>query len=286
MRLWRLIATLVLILYLSVLANSARPDGAVPFHFEILGDRTGGAVPGVFEEAWHEANASRPAFLLTVGDSIEGYDDQTAEAQWIQFQRIVGTKPNYRLLLTPGNHDIWSAKSEALFVKYARRARHYSFDYHQAHFTILDNSRGDDGPAAQFSPDELDFLQKDLAAHASQPVKFVISHRPAWLFAVLVANAQTPFHQLMKRFGVKYVIAGHIHQLLHFDLDGVTYLDLGSSGGHLRDTRQYERGWFFAHTSVNVEGDSARFSIRELTAPFGQGRATTPAEWGSAGLSK
>jgi 3',5'-cyclic-AMP phosphodiesterase len=285
MRVWRWFASILLVLT-TVAADTARPKSADSFHFEILGDRTGGAVPGVFEEAWKEATASGPAFILSVGDSIEGGDDQTAEAQWSEFDRIVGGKRRYQLLLAPGNHDIWSPKSEALFVKYAHRAHQYSFDYDQAHFTVLDNSHGADGPGAQFSPEEMAFLEKDLATHATQPVKFVISHRPEWLFPVLVGNTQAPFHQLIKRYGVKYVIAGHIHQMLHFELDGVTYLDLSSSGGHLRDTKQYERGWFFAHTSVSVDGGSARFTIKELPPPFGKGRATTPADWGSAGLTK
>src|SRR5271165_6506826 len=274
MRLCRFFACLLLVLSVAAAGDKALQGSNASFHFEILGDRTGSAVPGVFEEAWKEAGASQPAFVLSVGDSIEGGDDQTAEAEWLQFERIIGVKRRYQLFLTPGNDDVWSAKSAALFVQHAHRPLHYSFDYHQAHFTVLDNSQGTDGPNAQFSPEELDFLQKDLASHAAQKVKFVISHRPSWLFPVLVGNTQVPFHQLMKQHGVKYVIAGHIHQMLHLELDGVTYLDLASSGGHLRDTKQYERGWFFAHTVVNVDGDSALFSIRELPAPFGKGRIT------------
>ena len=284
MRLSRSFACILLVLC-SAAANPATQGSNDSFHFEILGDRTGSTVPGVFEEAWKEADATQPAFILSVGDSIEGGNDQTAEAEWLQFERIVGARHHYQILLAPGNHDIWSAKSETLFVKHARRPHHYGFDYRQVHFTILDNSRGTDGPSAQFSPEELDFLKKDLAAHAGAKVKFVISHRPSWLFPVLVGNAQVPFHQIIKQYGVKYVVAGHIHQMLHFELDGVTYLDLASSGGHLRDTKQYERGWFFAHTFVSIEGDSARFTIRELSAPFGKGRVTQPADWGSAGLN-
>lgn len=265
--------------------NWAAQESKSAFHFEILGDRTGSPVPGVFEEAWKEADAGNPAFILSVGDSIEGEHDETAEAEWLQFKRIVGTKHRYQLYLAPGNHDVWSSKSEALFVKYAGRPLHYGFDYHQAHFTVLNNSRDSDGPGAQFSPDELEFLKRDLAAHAGAKVKFVVSHRPSWLFPVLLGNTQTPFHQIVKQYGVKYVIAGHIHQMLHFELDGVTYLDMVSAGGHLRDTKQYERGWFFAHTFVGVEGDTAHFSIRELPAPFGEGRITQPSDWGSSGLN-
>ena len=60
----------------------------------------------------------------------------------------------------------------------------------------------------------------------------------------MLGNPAFPLHQLAARYGAKYVIAGHIHQMLHFELDGITYLSMASSGGHLRESKTYERGWF------------------------------------------
>src|SRR5690242_7902200 len=111
--------------------------GFAQFPFVILGDRTGEAVPGVYEQVWREAAAENPAFVVSVGDTIQGLNDATAEREW----RILNSYKQFPLYLAPGNHDIWSAESERLFRKYASHAPHYSFDYHQAHFTILDNSR-------------------------------------------------------------------------------------------------------------------------------------------------
>jgi Icc protein len=254
------------------------------FRFDILGDRTGAAQPGVFERVLLEAAADRPDFLLSVGDSIEGENDATAAAEWVQFDRLFSPYRRLPLFLTPGNHDIWSPASEKLWIARAGHPVHYGFDFRQAHFTILDNSRGSDSTDARFSDDEMRFLEQDLAAHSGQTVKFVVSHRPTWLFAILLGNSGYPFHQLLKKYGVQYVLAGHIHQVLHFDLDGITYLDVPSAGGHLRDTKTYERGWFFGHTLAAVEGSQVRFRIAELPAPYGQGRITAPEDWGSAGL--
>jgi hypothetical protein len=83
---------------------------------------------------------------------------------------------------------------------------------------------------------------------------------------------------------VKYVIAGHIHQMLHFELDGITYLSMASSGGHLRENKSYDHGWFFQHTLAKVHGDNVAFEIKELTAPYGKARVTAPSDWGAAGL--
>jgi len=180
------------------------------------------------------------------------------------------------LYLTPGNHDIWSALSENLFRKYSGHPPHYSFDYEQAHFTILDNSRTD-----QFSAAEMVFLEADLRAHQTQPLKFVFSHRPSWLIDILLRNPHSSFHQLVKKYGVQYVISGHIHQMLHSNLESITYLSLPSAGGHLRGSEKYEDGWFFAHTLVEVSGTEVHMQIKEIKP---SARVTSPADWGAYGL--
>jgi UDP-2,3-diacylglucosamine pyrophosphatase LpxH len=247
---------------------------AASFHFVILGDRTGETQPGVFEQVWQETVAENPAFVVTVGDTIQGLNDATAEAEWRQAQRIF-TK-GVALYLTPGNHDIWSALSERLFQKYSGHPPHYSFDYQQAHFTILDNSRAD-----QFSPAELAWLEADLRAHQIQPIKFVFSHRPSWLLEILLRSPHNAVHELAKKYGVRYVVSGHVHQMFHSDFEGITYLSMPSAGGHLRASEKYEDGWFFAHTLVEVDGAEVHFQIKEIKP---SARVTTPADWGPSGL--
>ena len=265
----------------ALLLLGAPATPADSFHFVILGDRTGEAQPGVYEQVWRSAASEDPAFLVNAGDTIEGLNDATVGAEWKQIERILGPYQKFHLFLVPGNHDIWSAASEALFRKYAGRAPHYSFDHEQAHFTVLDNSRSE-----QFSPAELAFLESDLQAHRSQPVKFVVSHRPSWLIEAAFGNPQFAVHQLAKKYGVQYVISGHLHQMFHVDLEGVMYLSMPSSGGHLRASEKYADGWFFGYTLVGVQGTNVDFSIRELDAPHGQGRITSPNEWGRSGLMK
>ena len=265
---------------LAALIALADPPKPQPFHFEILGDRTGETQPGVYEEAWREAAADKPAFVVTVGDTIQGFSDGTARAEWDAVELILKPWQQFRLYLTPGNHDIWSAESEALFREYAHHPPHYSFDYGDAHFTILDNSRTD-----QFSAAELEFLEKDLKAHATQPVKFIFSHRPSWILDAFLGNPNFPVQQLAKKYGVHFVIAGHLHEMLHTDLDGVEYVSMASSGGHLRASRKYEDGWFFEHTRVDVNGSAVQFEIHELRPPYGQGRVSGLQDWGVAGLA-
>jgi len=249
------------------------------FRFVLLGDRTGEAQPGVYEQILKETAADSPAFIVSPGDSIQGLNNATAATEWRELKKLWAPYSQFPLYLAPGNHDIWSEKSERAFQKHARHAPHYSFDYEQAHFTVLDNSRSE-----KFSPDELKFLEKDLQAHAAQPVMFIVSHRPSWLMDVMFANPNFAVHRLAKKYGVQYVIAGHVHELLHVDLDGVTYLSMASAGGHLRASKKYEDGWFFGYALVKVNGRDVKFQIKELKPPHGMGRVTRPDDWGRAGL--
>lgn len=249
------------------------------FRFVILGDRTGEHVPGVWEQVWRETAAEHPDFVITVGDTIEGLDDLTMDAQWREMMQMLAPYRKYRIFFTPGNHDVWSVASAQAFEKYTHHPLHYSFDYRQLHFTILDNSRSDEMPA-----EELAFLRNDLAAHSKQPIKFVFSHRPSWILNAVLGNSHFPLHEIASQYGVQYIIAGHIHQMLHFELDGITYLSMASSGGHLRNGKEYQKGWFFAHTIVTVHGATADFAIKETGPPFGESRVTKAADWGAAGL--
>jgi len=276
---WRFaVLPLALLVWLLGSRAAAQRAATETFQFVILGDRTGETQPGVYERVWQEAAAEDPAFVLSVGDSIQGFNDATAETEWRQFELILTPYRRFLLFLAPGNHDIWSTHSAALFQKYAAHLAHYSFDHSQAHFTILDNSQSDN-----FSPQELQFLETDLEAHKDQPVKFIVSHRPSWLIDAMFQNTRSRLHQLAKKYGVQYVIAGHLHQMLDVDLEGVKYVSMASAGGHLRGTEQYRDGWFFGYALVGVRAGAVDLHIKELKPPHGQGRVTEPKDWLKAG---
>jgi Icc protein len=239
------------------------------FRFVLIGDRTGETVPGIYERVWKEAAAEKPAFAVGVGDTIQGLNDAGAEAEWKQIPPT--PIPFYQ---APGNHDIWSDASEKLYARYTGHPPHYSFDYGPAHFTILDNSRTD-----EFSPGEMTFLETDLKAHATQPLKFIVSHRPSWIFNVVLGNPDFALQHIAKKYGVQFIVAGHIHKLAHAEIEGVTYISMQSAGGHLRDTGKYEDGWFFGYDVVDADAHGAAIHVKELG-----GKTTNLSDWGKAGL--
>ncbi|HVX65149.1 MAG TPA: metallophosphoesterase, partial [Bryobacteraceae bacterium] len=192
--------TLVLVT-LAVLARFAAPAG--DFRFAIVGDRTGEANAAVFEQIWREIGRLRPAFAINVGDTIQGGDDVRAEAEWREAARAWSrfAFPRY---FTPGNHDIWNDLSRRLYERETGRPPSYSFDYEGAHFTVLDNSSG-----TELSAEQLDFLERDLAAHRDRDPKFVFFHKPFWLVFLKLGSGEFPLHRLARKYGVDAIVSGH-----------------------------------------------------------------------------
>lgn len=246
------------------------------FHFAILGDRTGETVKGVYEEIWREINREHPDFVINAGDTIQGFSDAAALSQWREVHRIWG-RHLFPLYLTPGNHDIWSEASRRIYEKESGRPAFYSFDYKNAHFTVLDNSG-----SLQLSESQLAFLERDLRANQTRPIKFVFFHQPFWLIPLKLQLETFPFHRLMQKYKVGYVISGHGHQFSHMERDGIAYMMVGSSGGHLRGhdpMKDYDQGWFFHHVEVSVQGAALVMTIREVGPPFGRSRVLSADQW-------
>jgi predicted phosphodiesterase len=242
--------------------------------FAIAGDRTGEAQADVWQRVWKEIAAARPDFVISVGDLIQGTSDAAAEAQWREVLETLAPYRKIPIYFTPGNHDVWSEESAALYRRHTGRRLHYGFDYGPAHFTVLDNSRSDALPAAG-----MEFLRADLEAHKDAAAKFIVMHRPSWILDAALGNTTAPLQQVARRYGVRWIVAGHVHQLIHAEVDGVTYFAAPSAGGHLRLSGKYEDGWFFGWTEVEVKGGEAGFTVHELG-----GRSTVLARWGLSGL--
>jgi 3',5'-cyclic AMP phosphodiesterase CpdA len=252
------------------------------FRFTILGDRTGTAVPEIYDRVWSEISLLHPDFVINVGDSIQGGDDARAAAEWAAVRSVWDRHRHPPLYLVPGNHDIWSQASEAAFTAASGRKPFYSFDYGPAHFTVLDNSRNE-----TLSDDQMKFLESDLAANVARHPKFVFFHRCFWVALLKLESGDFPLHRAARRYGVDYVVSGHGHQFLRMARDGIAYTEVGSSGasleGALARGEGFPQGRFYHHVWVTVTGPSARFTVKEIGEPYGKGRMFDAADWGVNG---
>ena len=235
------------------------------FRFSILGDRTGDAEPQVYEAVWRDVALLHPDFVINVGDTIQGGNDASAETEWRALRPIWN---RYKLpqFFTPGNHDIWSDVSRKIYEKQTGHPASYGFNFQDAHFTVLDNSQTE-----ILSDQQMEFLERDLQQNKDRDPKFVLFHKPFWLIPVIFRSGQFPFHQLIKKYGVRYVISGHGHQFVRGVQDGIVYLEAGSSGGKLKG-QGFERGWFFGQIFTQVKESKVEMTVQEIDAPMGKGR--------------
>lgn len=110
------------------------------FTFGLLSDRTGLARPGVFERAIEVLNWLQPAFVVQIGDLIEGYTSDKAEisAQWDAVDAMLARLevPLFRVV---GNHDV---SNETMRSEWVRRhgLLHYYFRYGDVLFMLLNTS--------------------------------------------------------------------------------------------------------------------------------------------------
>jgi 3',5'-cyclic AMP phosphodiesterase CpdA len=248
-----------------MLALVARLAIAAGVDFAVLGDRTGNAVPGVYEQVCKEIAVHHPDFVINVGDTIEGMSDASAAAQWKEIRQVWKDFGDIPFYLVPGNHDIWSAASERIWKEQTGRSPQYSFDFRGIHVTVLDNSRTEDLGAEQMR-----FLESDLAAHAPQQPKLVFFHKPFWLLPIKFQNGNFALHQMARKYGVGFVISGHAHEFDRSEFQGVEYVMVGSSGGslsHGRGSTPSEKGLdgsYFGYAWVHVEGSSAQLEFRRV----------------------
>lgn len=209
--------------------------------------------------------AWKPAFVVTVGDWIEGGDDGRAEREWQELEPLRKAFPA-PIYFAAGNHDIWSARSRRLYERFTRRPARYSFDQSGLHFTVLDNSG-----SMELAEAELDFLEQDLAKLGTAGPRFVVFHQPGWILSVLMQNPGFRLHQIAKKHKVTAVISGHTHAYFYKELDGIPYMTACSAGGHLRG-KGFGDGYFYGYTQVTIKGGAVEIVSQELGPPFGQGR--------------
>lgn len=257
----------------SLSAYAAPPND---FRFSIVGDRTGNADEKAYEEIWREIGREHPDFAINAGDTIQGGNDATADAEWQQM-RLIWQHYHFPFYLTPGNHDIWSEQSRRNFEKQTGHSPAYSFNFQNAHFTILDNSASLD-----LNRRQMQFLEQDLEQNKDRSPKFVFFHQPFWLIPLMFGSGDFPFHRLIRNYNVNYVVSGHGHQLVRMERDGIVYLEAGSSGGKLKG-QGFAQGWFYQHSLAQVKGLQVAITIKEIGPPFGQGRTINAADWTGQG---
>ncbi len=199
------------------------------FQFVVVSDNTGTPRPGIFREAMEKADLLQPAFIISVGDLIEGYVDTKEElnVQWDEFMTYLEplTVPFF---FAPGNHDVGRQLWHDVYLERVGPSYYY-FLYQDVLFLILDTNDGENRGTG-YSEEQLQWAKGVLDAHTDVRWTYVIQHKPFWLShedewkraEPLFAGRQHTF------------FAGHVHNYSFEERGNIQYVTLGTSGGGSR----------------------------------------------------
>lgn len=247
----------------SITAPSEMDD---EFHFVVLGDAQFHH-PSHFNRVVDQVRALHPAFVIQVGDLIEGYNSNLDEirAEWQRFKAQIQPLAPIPYYAVPGNHDVYSgdkkpdAALEALFAE-AIGPLHFSFRYKNALFVGLNSDSAE--ALGEISDTQISWLADRLRASDAEH-KFVFMHKPP----LLMAKTER-LHELFTAHGVDQVIYGHHHHYHHIDRDGVKYTMTNASGAMAHSNQ--EIGGFFHLLQVSVRGSEVDVAVINADAVQGQ----------------
>ncbi len=240
-------------------------EEADEFHFVVLGDAQFHDATK-FNRIIDQTRRLRPAFVIQVGDLIEGYqsDLSLVEAEWQRFARQIAPLAPIPFLAVPGNHDVMNhtftadPQLEQLYVRHWGPL-YWSFVYKHTRFIGLNSDDSTTG-SNQIAGEQLAWLEHTLAA-ANSDVEhtFVFLHRPPQL----MPNAEA-LHELFRQHGVSHVFYGHLHHYHHMERDGIRYIMTNAAANSVNG--QPSVGGFHHLLQVAVRGDEVDVAVIEADA--------------------
>ena len=211
-------------------------DDPDDFHFVVVTDRTGQHRPGVFSGAMPKVNLLSPAFVVSVGDLIEGYteDQDTLDREWDELEGFVA-ELEAPFFYTPGNHDM----SNVLMAETWERRfgpSYYHFTYKGVLFLVLNSElfgmvgRPDVPVPGPWNQDQqMAFVDRVLADHADARWTVVLLHQPLWAADVIDADWLRVEELLGERNYT--VFAGHYHRYSKDRRNDRNFITLATTGG-------------------------------------------------------
>ena len=236
-------------------------DKPSTFRFAIISDRTGGMREGVLAEAIDKLNLLQPEFIVSVGDLIDGYTEDSTVwyKQWTELDSLVNQleMPFY---YAPGNHDVSNELLTAAWHK-----RHGSDYYHFVHkdvlFVILNTDEIKNGG---ISKQQQDYVKKALSDNKEVRWTLVIMHRPLWSY-----DDQAGYEEIEEALKNRNhtVFSGHHHHYQYQKRNGMDHYVLATTGGGSW-MRNPEVGEFDHITWVTMKDEGPHVAHLDLTGIY------------------
>jgi hypothetical protein len=241
------------------------------FRFVFYGDTQAGDTLTP-DESVQEAIAegilnSSPMFVIFTGDAVfRGNNYAMWGCQF--FTPLASMLYSVPLFFVVGNHELGDPFLPATFFYWPYNpGTWYSFDYGNAHFTIVDTD-------ADFSPGsaQYEWLVSDLAG-ASNTWLFVSFHHPPYTSSLSEFHpVQTAVQQILvplfENYGVDMVLNSHVHWYERSEKNGIYYITSGGGGAELDTTQDtinpYQQYWASTYNfcTVDVSAEELLFKAR------------------------
>jgi hypothetical protein len=211
------------------------PAAGTPFQFVVYGDtRTRDDVHRKVAEAIHKY--ASPDFILQTGDMVADGSDSSLWPTFFAIEQPLLRQAAYFPLL--GNHE----RNDSYFYQFFGGRAYYSFNWGNAHFTILDSDLPNVAPSASardtFWTEQTRWLEEDLQRAQNAEFRFVAAHHPP-LTAVSRRQGDNPhmtaLMPLFEKYKVTAALFGHDHNYQHYLKNGVHYFISGGGGAPLYD---------------------------------------------------
>jgi len=199
------------------------------FQFAVVSDNSGTPRPGIWREAMHKLNLLQPEFVVSIGDLIEGYvsTPEQLHRQWDQFFEDLAPL-QAPFFFVAGNHDVGRPIWYDVYRKRVGPTWYY-FIYRDVLFLVLDTNDGAEHGTGM-SDQQIDWIEKVLLEYPNTQVQWtmVFQHKPLW-------NDKNPQWNRVKRMLADRqqvtVLAGHIHEYMATQIDGIEYVAMATTGG-------------------------------------------------------
>ena len=265
------LAWIKLLALVSCLGASLQPpaEEADEFHFVVLGDAQLHN-PTKFNRIVDQTRRLRPAFVIQVGDLIEGYhsDLTVIQKQWQRFAQQIEPLGPISYIAVPGNHDVFNGEKkvdprlESMFEE-TWGPLYFSFVYKN---TLLVGLNSDSSAGAnRINGEQLKWLKRTLSERQHAHT-FIFMHRPP----ALLRDAEA-LHQLFVDHGVSHVFYGHHHHYHFYERDGIAYIMTNAAATSAHDEDAI--GSFHHLLQVSVRGAEVDVAVIKADAILAQNAA-------------